>query len=85
MYSGLFEKINKEKEKINTQNEQVSQSFASFDSLFGNLREIKKIMNDMKTSSGQSDGDNPQINKILKDMGFVSVIQKDQAGKNFYK
>jgi len=59
MYSGLFEKINKEKEKINTQNEQVSQSFASFDSLFGNLREIKKIMNDMKTSSGQSDGDNP--------------------------
>jgi len=31
----------------------------------------------MKTSSGQSDGDNPEVNKILKDMGFVSVIDKD--------
>ena len=42
-------------------------------------------MNDMKSSSGQSDGDNPEINKILKDMGFVSVIEKDESGKNFYK
>lgn len=42
-------------------------------------------MNDMKASSGQNDGDNPEIHKILKDMGFVSVIQKDQTGKSFYK
>jgi esterase/lipase len=59
IYSGLFDKISKEKEKINVQGEQVNQSFSSFDTLFGNLREIKKIMNDMKTSSGESDGDNP--------------------------
>jgi len=31
-------------------------------------------MNDIKASSGQSDGDNPEIHKILKEMGFVSVI-----------
>jgi uncharacterized protein (UPF0305 family) len=85
MYSGMFEKINKEKEKITNQSQQVSQSFASFDTLFGNLRDIKKIMNEMKSVSGQADGDNPEVNKILKDMGFVSVIEKDEAGKNFYK
>lgn len=34
-------------------------------------------MNEMKSVSGQTDGDNPEINKILKDMGFVSVIDKD--------
>lgn len=45
MYSGMFEKITKEKEKITTQSNQVSQSFVSFESLFGNLRDIKKIMN----------------------------------------
>ena len=85
MYSGMFEKIHKEKEKINTQGQQVSQSFTNFDTLFGNLREIKKIMNSMKSSTGQSDGDNPEVNKILKDMGFVSVIEKDEAGKDFYR
>ncbi len=84
MYSGLFEKINKDKEKINVQKEQVNEAFSSFDTLFGNLRDVKKIMNDMKGSSGESDGDNPEIKKILKDMGFVSVIEKDEAGKNFY-
>ena len=39
----------------------------------------------MKTSTGQSDGDNPEVNKILKDMGFVSVIEKDEAGKDFHR
>lgn len=34
-------------------------------------------MASMKQSSGQNDGDNPEVNKILKDMGFVSVISKD--------
>ena len=38
IYSGMFNKIHKEAEKINTQGQQVSQSFTSFDSLFGNLR-----------------------------------------------
>ena len=33
-------------------------------------------MNEIKTTTGQSDGDNPEVNKILKDMGFVSVIEK---------
>lgn len=31
-------------------------------------------MSSMKDMSGQTDGDNPEVNKILKDMGFVSVI-----------
>lgn len=39
----------------------------------------------MKNVSGHADGDNPEVNKILKDMGFVSVIEKDEAGKDFYK
>jgi hypothetical protein len=81
----MFEKINKEKEKITTQSQQVTKSFTNFDSLFGNLREIKSIMKEMKTVSGQNDGDNPEVHKILKDMGFVSVIEKDEAGQNFYK
>jgi hypothetical protein len=77
IYTGVFDKISKEKEKIVVQGEQVGQSFASFDQLFGNLREIKRIMSEMKAQSGQSDGDNPEVNRILKDMGFVSVISKD--------
>ena len=40
-------------------------------------------MNEIKTSTGQSDGDNPEVNKILKDMGFVSVIEKEETGKDF--
>ena len=42
-------------------------------------------MNEMKGSTGHSDGDNPEVNKILKDMGFVSVIEKDEVGKDFYR
>jgi hypothetical protein len=42
-------------------------------------------MASMKQSSGQNDGDNPEVNKILKDMGFVSVISKDESGQNFYR
>jgi virulence-associated protein VapD len=40
-------------------------------------------MNSMKESSGQTDGDNPEVHKILKDMGFVSVISRDEAGKDY--
>lgn len=42
-------------------------------------------MGEMKGVSGQADGDNPEVNKILKDMGFVSVIEKDEAGKDFHQ
>lgn len=42
-------------------------------------------MASMKESSGQNDGDNPEVNKILKDMGFVSVISKDESGQNFFR
>lgn len=84
IYTGVFDKISKEKEKIAVQGEQVGQSFASFDQLFGNLREIKRIMSEMKAQSGQSDGDNPEVNRILKDMGFVSVISRDEEGKDYY-
>ena len=38
IYGGMFDKISREKEKITTQGQQVSQSFSSFDTLFGNLR-----------------------------------------------
>ena len=34
-------------------------------------------MNEMRSATGHSDGENPEVNKILKDMGFVSVIEKD--------
>ena len=47
------------------------------------MRDLKKIMGEMKTATGHSDGDNPEVNKILKDMGFVSVIEKEDAGKDF--
>lgn len=42
-------------------------------------------MSEMKSDSGQSDGDNPDVNKILKDMGFVSAVSKDEAGNDYYK
>ena len=38
MYSGLFNKIEKEKEKIDENAVKVGESFTSFESLFGNLR-----------------------------------------------
>lgn len=41
MYSGIFNKIEKDSQKINTNAAKVGSSFVSFDSLFGNLREIK--------------------------------------------
>ena len=77
MYTGIFTKIQEDKKNIQAQKSQLSGSFQSFDTLFGNLRQIKTIMNNMKEISGQSDGDNPQVNKILKDMGFVSVLEKE--------
>ncbi len=83
MYAGIFNKIREDNQAIKSQSQTVSGSFESFDKLFGNLREIKKVMNSMKESSGQSDGENPEVNKILKDMGFVSVISRDEAGKDY--
>lgn len=85
MYTGIFNKIQQENQVIKSQSQAISNSFESFDNLFGNLKEIKRIMNSMKDSSGQNDGDNPEVNKILKDMGFVSVISKDEAGKDYYR
>jgi gas vesicle protein len=83
MYAGLFNKIREDNEAIKSQSQAVSNSFENFDKLFGNLRDIKRIMNSMKESSGQTDGDNPEVNRILKDMGFVSVISKEEAGKDY--
>jgi hypothetical protein len=34
-------------------------------------------MGNMKSSTGQTDGENPEVHKILKDIGFVSVVSKD--------
>lgn len=85
MYSGLFNKIEKEKQKIDQNSQKVTQSFTSFDTLFGNLREIKDLMKDMKASTGESDGDNTEINQILKDIGFGSVVSKDEAGSNYMR
>jgi len=39
----------------------------------------------MKSTTGQADGENPEVNKILKDIGFMSVVSKDEAGNNFIK
>lgn len=85
MYAGVFNKIREENQAIKSQTQAVSGAFQNFDSLFGNLREIKKVMNSMKEVSGQTDGDNPEVNKILKDMGFVSVISRDEAGNDYYR
>lgn len=41
MYSGLFNKIEKDKQKIETNAAKVGESFGSFETLFGNLRDIK--------------------------------------------
>lgn len=83
MYTGIFNKIKEQKDNIQAQSSQISGSFKSFDTLFSNLRDIKKVMNSMKEASGQTDGDNPEVKKILKDMGFVADISKDEAGDNF--
>jgi hypothetical protein len=52
MYAGIFNKIKEENQAIKSQSQAVSGSFESFDKLFGNLREIKQVMNNMKASSG---------------------------------
>ena len=38
MYSGMFNKVEKDKQKIEQGSQKVAQSFTSFESLFGNLR-----------------------------------------------
>ena len=85
MYSGMMNKIGVERAKISENESAVSSSFSSFDSLFGNLRDLKQIMGEMKSSTTHSDGQNPDVNKILKDIGFVSVISKDEAGRDYYR
>ena len=42
-------------------------------------------MKDMKSSTGQADGENSEVHQILKDIGFVSVISKDEAGSNYFQ
>lgn len=42
-------------------------------------------MKDMKANTGESDGDNSEVNQILKDIGFVSVISKDEAGSSYFQ
>jgi hypothetical protein len=42
-------------------------------------------MGSMKNTTGQADGENPEVNRILKDIGFVAVVSKDEAGSNFTK
>ena len=85
MYTGIFNKIREEGQAIKAQSQSVGASFESFERLFGNLKEIKKVMGSMKEMSGQADGDNPEVNKILQDMGFVSVISRDEAGKDYFR
>jgi hypothetical protein len=34
-------------------------------------------MGSMKSSTGELDGDSTEVNKILKDIGFVNVVSKD--------
>lgn len=52
MYSGMFNRVEKEKQKINSQGQTVQGAFSSFDSLFSNLRDLKAIVGSMKTSTG---------------------------------
>ena len=63
----------------------MGSSFTSFDTLFANLREIKDVMKDMRHTTGESDGENAEVGEILKDIGFVSVISKDEAGRDYYR
>lgn len=74
MYSGIFNKIEKDKKKIEISANKVSESFVSFESLFSNLREIKDAMKELKSISGDEESDNSEVKKILKDIGFVSSI-----------
>jgi len=39
----------------------------------------------MKTSTGHSNGEDSDVNQILKDIGFVSVISKDEAGSGYIR
>ncbi len=52
----MFNKVEKEKQKINSQEQTVVSSFTNFETLFGNLRDLKEIMGSMKSSTGQADG-----------------------------
>jgi hypothetical protein len=61
----------------------VGESFSDFGTLFGNLREIKDTMNEMKKISNF--GDNSEVNQILKDIGFVSAISREEAGSDYIR
>jgi hypothetical protein len=60
----------------------------NFDSLFQNARELKEVIGFLKESLKMRDEafrDQGEVEKILDDMGFVSTITKEEAGKDYYK
>lgn len=66
MYSGIFNKIEKDLQKINVNAQKVGESFTSFDALFGNLREINEAMKEMKKISHEDNSGGNEVNSILK-------------------
>ena len=39
----------------------------------------------MRSNTGEVDGDNTEVNQILKDIGFVSVVSKEDLGRDFLR
>lgn len=35
--------------------------------------------------TGETEGENPDVQNILKDIGFVSTLSKEEAGRDYYR
>ncbi len=79
LYSGAFNKVQEDKKRIGEQTKQVEQSMQSIDSLFVNIREIKKIMGNMKAEGTNAEEEDSQVGKILGEIGFVSALDKGDS------
>ena len=42
-------------------------------------------MKDIKDTTGEVDGDDSDVKHILKDIGFMPVYSKEEAGRDYYR
>lgn len=88
MYAGIYDHNKKINTEITQKEQKVTNSFANFDSLFQNARELKEVIGFLKDSlkvRDESFQNTGEVQQILDEMGFVSTITKEEAGKDYYK
>ena len=66
----------------------MNQSFSSFDTLYMSIKELKEVTSYVRDNLklyDESLQQKTEIENILNDIGFVSSVTKEEAGKNYYK